>query len=615
MPAPSARRWTVFLSQLSAALRGVSMTCAPVRHLGDPLRHRQRDQGAGEADDGGEDEQRAEIELGAVLRQDLLDAQHVEHDVDHRENGDVGGNEQGNAFHLALRSSIDSGLAVDMVSSPGDLKRSAGRLLLKSLQDSWPSPRPPGTCPQITSGLLSSRPCATPSHGLATPGCGSSFACRSACKWRWAARWGVSPTRSCAHGAASRRATSIRVLPDLTPAARAQILAQHFEALGLSIVEMAMGWFGDARAVRERVDVEGAEHLAAGLAKGKGVILFAAHYTTFEFFWPALRPLCTKLCGMYKWQRNPVMNRIMNLGRGRYYDTMFAKDNVREMIRCLRDNAVVWYASDQSYGGKGSVLLPFFDEPAMTNTAIGRIARASGAVVLPYFCRRLESERYVMSIGAPVAGVPSGDEVADTRVLTKQIENYIRLVPRAILVDSPAFQGPTGTASRSVCCADALSLSEQIEALEISERPIPRAFLGATLLANLGAARLHACYGQDAALVATAHRPRAGPPAAAGQTPRRTNGANQPRVVLPRIERRRPAAIARPALRGGRHVVRRDGPRLVRAHREVARARCRARPRAPRSRAGAGPRRAAVWRALHDNRARLRRIGEAARRG
>ena len=34
-------------------------------------------------------------------------------------------------------------------------------------------------------------------------------------------------------------------LPDLPPAARARILAQHFEALGLSIVEMAMGWFGD----------------------------------------------------------------------------------------------------------------------------------------------------------------------------------------------------------------------------------------------------------------------------------------------------------------------------------------------------------------------------------
>jgi Kdo2-lipid IVA lauroyltransferase/acyltransferase len=230
-------------------------------------------------------------------------------------------------------------------------------------------------------------------------------------------------------------------LPEVPPAERDRILTRHFESLGLSIIEMAMGWFGSPAAVRNRVDIEGAEHLAAALAKGKGVILFSAHYTTFEFFWPALRPLCTRLCGMYKWQRNPVMNRMMNRGRGRSYDVMFSKDSVREMLRCLRDNSVVWYASDQSYGGKGSALLPFFGVPAMTNTAIGRIAKASGAVVLPYFSRRLETGRYLMTIGAPLAGVPSGDEVADTRALTKVLEKYIRLCPEQYWWIHQRFKG------------------------------------------------------------------------------------------------------------------------------------------------------------------------------
>lgn len=230
-------------------------------------------------------------------------------------------------------------------------------------------------------------------------------------------------------------------LRDLPADERARILTQHFEALGLSIVEMAVGWFGPPEAVRQRVDIEGAEHLAAALAKGRGVILFSAHFTTFEFFWAALRPLCTQLCGMYKWQRNPVMNRIMNRGRSRYYDSLFAKDNVRKLVRCLRENSVVWYASDQSYGGKGSVLIPFFGEPAMTNTAIGRIARTTGAAVLPYFCRRLPSDRYVMSIGAPLEGLPSGDDVADTRALTKRLEDYIRLCPEQYWWIHQRFKG------------------------------------------------------------------------------------------------------------------------------------------------------------------------------
>jgi KDO2-lipid IV(A) lauroyltransferase len=230
-------------------------------------------------------------------------------------------------------------------------------------------------------------------------------------------------------------------LRDLPSDERARILKQHFECMGLSLVEMAMGWFGKAEAVRRRVDTEGAEHLETALAKGRGVILFSAHFTTFEFFWPALKPLCTKLGGMYKYQRNPVMNRVMNRGRGRYYDILISKDDVRGMLRALRDNAVFWYASDQSYGGKGSVLLPFFGEPAMTNTAIGRIAKVSGAAVLPYYCRRLANNRYVMTIGAPLDGVPSGDEVADTRALTRLLEDYIRLCPEQYWWIHQRFKG------------------------------------------------------------------------------------------------------------------------------------------------------------------------------
>jgi KDO2-lipid IV(A) lauroyltransferase len=230
--------------------------------------------------------------------------------------------------------------------------------------------------------------------------------------------------------------------PEMSAAARDLLVRQHFEALGASLVEMAMGWFGSESVVRQQVRIEGEAHLKAALERGRGVILFSAHFTTFEFFWPALAPLCTRLCGMYKWQRNPVMNKMMNRGRGRNFAVLFAKDNVREMLRQLRENSVVWYASDQSYSGKGSELVPFFNEPAMTNTAIGRIAKASGAVILPYFCRRLaDGSGYVMSISAPIEGLPSGDAAWDTRQLTRRLEDYIRLCPEQYWWIHQRFKG------------------------------------------------------------------------------------------------------------------------------------------------------------------------------
>jgi Kdo2-lipid IVA lauroyltransferase/acyltransferase len=229
--------------------------------------------------------------------------------------------------------------------------------------------------------------------------------------------------------------------PEMPAAERERVLRDHFEALGISLIEMGMGWFGSPDAVRRRIRIEGRENLEAALARRRGVILFSAHFTTFEFFWPALRPMCTRLCGMYKSQRNPIMNRVMTRGRSRYFDILFAKDGLREMLRSLRANDVVWYASDQSYGGKSSALIPFFNEPAMTNTAINRIAKASGATVLPYYCRRLPDDTYVMNIGAPLPDLPSDDEVDDTRRLTQALESYIRLCPEQYWWIHQRFKG------------------------------------------------------------------------------------------------------------------------------------------------------------------------------
>jgi KDO2-lipid IV(A) lauroyltransferase len=202
-----------------------------------------------------------------------------------------------------------------------------------------------------------------------------------------------------------------------------------------------MGWFGNKDTIRRRVRIEGLEHLEAALARGRGVILFSAHFTPFEFFWPALRDHCTRLGGMYKAQTNPIMNRIMTAGRGRSYDVQFEKDNVREMLRELKRNSVVWYASDQSYGGKGSALIPFFGVPAMTNTAISRIARMSRAAILPYFCKRLPDNTYAMTIGAPPPNLPSDDPIGDVRRLTGLIEDYIRTCPEQYWWIHQRFKG------------------------------------------------------------------------------------------------------------------------------------------------------------------------------
>jgi KDO2-lipid IV(A) lauroyltransferase len=218
--------------------------------------------------------------------------------------------------------------------------------------------------------------------------------------------------------------------PELSTTEREHLTQEHFRSLGASLAEMAMGWYGPVDEIRRRVTIVGLEHLQAGLDRGRGVILFSGHFTSFEIFFPVLAPLCPRFCGMYKEQTNPSMNRIMTAGRMRNVDEVFAKDNPRQMLRALAKNSVAWYASDQSFAEKGAALIPFFGEPAMTNTAISRIARISGATVLPYFPLRLPGQdRYRLTIAPPLPDFPSDDPIEDTRRLTEQLESFVREAP------------------------------------------------------------------------------------------------------------------------------------------------------------------------------------------
>src|SRR5690606_13335221 len=85
---------------------------------------------------------------------------------------------------------------------------------------------------------------------------------------------------------------------------------------------------------------------------------------------------------------------------------------------------------------------PFFNEPAMTNTAICRIAKSSGATVLPYFYRRLPDDSgYVVQIGAPLPDFPSEDPAHDVERLTRLLEDHIRQCPEQYWWIHKRFKG------------------------------------------------------------------------------------------------------------------------------------------------------------------------------
>lgn len=232
-------------------------------------------------------------------------------------------------------------------------------------------------------------------------------------------------------------------LPELDAAARERLARQHFREAGITLGETALAWFASPQRLLGLARFEGLEELDRLQASGRGAILLAAHFTTLELgarFVTAARPVHA----VYKPSQNALLEEAFRRYRGAVSAGMVASDDIRAMVRVLKAGGAVWYAPDQAFRGKGARMVPFFGTPAATNTATSRLARMTGAAVLPYFVERLPGEAgYVVRIGAPLEDFPGADEVEDTLRHHRLIEAEARRLPAQYLWLHKRFKGLT----------------------------------------------------------------------------------------------------------------------------------------------------------------------------
>lgn len=231
--------------------------------------------------------------------------------------------------------------------------------------------------------------------------------------------------------------------PQAAPSERERILREHFRSVGIGIFETAISWWSSDARIRKLTRLEGEEHLQAVLARGRGAILLSAHFTTLEI---GARALCARVAAsiMYRPTSNSVLERFLMRNRGKRARRAIPRDDVRTLITALKNNEPVWYAPDQSYRKKGAQMVPFFGIPAATNTATSRLARMTGAAVLPYFPERLPgSQGYRMTIWPMLDNFPSDNAVTDAERFNKLIQAQVYRVPEQYLWIHRRFKGLT----------------------------------------------------------------------------------------------------------------------------------------------------------------------------
>jgi len=217
--------------------------------------------------------------------------------------------------------------------------------------------------------------------------------------------------------------------PDLTPEQRDDLAYKHFKALGMTFIEMGLGRWASTRHLKSITKLVGAEHVLDALATGKGVILLSAHFTTLEISGRVLADAIPPFDAVFRKNRSEFMTELQRSGREVSADTTIEKRDIKKMVRSLRNNRAVWYAPDQSYNRKGSAIINFFGVPAMHATSTSTLARLGGALVVPFFPRRLEDSTYELVLLPAFDDFPSDDPVVDTKRYITILEDHIRTCP------------------------------------------------------------------------------------------------------------------------------------------------------------------------------------------
>ncbi|PTQ90023.1 LpxL/LpxP family Kdo(2)-lipid IV(A) lauroyl/palmitoleoyl acyltransferase [Agitococcus lubricus] len=198
---------------------------------------------------------------------------------------------------------------------------------------------------------------------------------------------------------------------------------------GIALFETANAWFKPKTYYHRKVTIEGLHLLQAAQAEGKGVLLLGAHYS-FVDLCGLLAIIFFQVDTVYRPQNNKALEYFIVKRRLRIYDYQIDHDNMRLLIKALKENHVVWYTPDQDFGLKQGVFAPFFGIQAATLTAPRRLQKINDSVVMfIHFRRHPTLEQYEILITPPLADYPTDDVVADATRVNQQLETLIRRSP------------------------------------------------------------------------------------------------------------------------------------------------------------------------------------------
>lgn len=227
---------------------------------------------------------------------------------------------------------------------------------------------------------------------------------------------------------------------------RATALAAVGEA-GKLVAELPRLWLGRPVAM----GWEGAAHIEAAQAHGRGVLFLTPHLGCFEVTAQAYAQRFGQrqpMTVLFRPARQPWLRDLVAHSRQRpgLHTAPTTLAGVKQLIKALKGGEVVGLLPDQVPPDGQGVWAPFFGRDAYTMTLSARLAHAAGAQVLLAWGERLSWGRgylvHVRPYDEAAWGALSRDAATAARQINQAMECLVRECPRQYLWSYDRYKAP-----------------------------------------------------------------------------------------------------------------------------------------------------------------------------
>ena len=139
---------------------------------------------------------------------------------------------------------------------------------------------------------------------------------------------------------AERRAIARRNIelcfPELTTQERNKLAREHFEALGVSIMELGLSRWASDKKMTSLTSIIGLHHIQDTLDQGYGVLMVSAHFTALEVCGRAICLHTPAIDAVYRRFRSGLMTEFLATTREVTTRKMIEKNDLKGIIRSLR---------------------------------------------------------------------------------------------------------------------------------------------------------------------------------------------------------------------------------------------------------------------------------------